>query len=95
MQALTKRLGQENVAILPAKAGKKVVVYTPPAERGRGKTVQGRGKNGVSVGFRRGKGVVMFILVRQVRLRARLDLAAAQKQADAAPETEMARAVVR
>lgn len=92
VQALVKRLGPENVRVAPARGGKRVVIYTPPAGRGKGKVVRGR-KGASNLGFQRGKGVVMFVLVKQTRLRAKLDLAAAQKQAEATLGAEIAGAV--
>ena len=81
------RLGKENVAILPAKSGRKLVVYKVPAGRGAGRSFKVRGERGV--GFRRGATVPLFILVPQVRLRPRLDVEAARLRARDRLATEL------
>ena len=91
--ALIARLGAKNIRIEPAKGGRRVVIYTPPAGRGKGHTVRGRG--GGSLGFQRGRGVVMFVLVPHVSLRSRIDFAAARGRAAATLEAAISEAMGR
>lgn len=86
-----QRLGAANIVTLPTAKGRKLIAYKIPTGRGPGKAFRVRG--GRSVAFRRGALVGLFILVPQVRLRPRLDIAGARQRAENTLAAELASAL--
>ena len=79
-------LGAENLRDIPLPQGRRLIVYRPPAGRGKRETLRSKGR---AVAFERGRDVPLFLLVPQVRLAPRLDFDAAA----AAGESTFVRAV--
>lgn len=82
------KLGAENIKVIPLDRGRRLIVYVVPQGRGKGRVFRGP-RVGQRVAFRRGQDVPLFLMVPQVRLAPRLDLAAAALRG----ETTFVRAV--
>lgn len=85
-----ERLGAENTRTIDLKSGRKLIVYTVPAGRGPGRNFRSKGGG---IGFRRGAEVPLFVLVPQVRLRPRLDVAGVRSRTESILAAQIAAAL--
>ncbi|WP_025286816.1 DUF6441 family protein [Granulibacter bethesdensis] len=97
LDMIADKVGEKNIRVVSAPRGRKLIIYDVPGSSRknarRGRTI--RGVAGRSVSVLKGRSIVLFILVPQVRLARRLDVTAAEDRAALALPSEIETALSR